>query len=165
MGLLQIAQNNDIIQDKNKIIGMIINNENIVSLLNPKNISSPSDLVYTYVFPYLKLPKTEDEIKNYITMKFKTNSYLESNTIYKDYTLTLCAVVHEDEMKTNYGGTRIDMISAELQNIFAWNRCLGFRLIPASENEDILDNKYYIRQITFETLTPNAMKHGVKFND
>ena len=164
MAIVDILKDNDIIQDKNKIIDLIIKNEDIRALLNTKDISQPEDLVYTYVFPFLKLPKTQDIARNYITMKLSSEDILKSNKIYKDYTLTLCTISHEDEMKTCYGATRIDLLSAALLKIFAWNKTLGFELKPISEDEDILDGTYYIKQITFRTLTPNSMKCGVKIN-
>ncbi|HOA81624.1 MAG TPA: hypothetical protein PKK61_11280, partial [Defluviitaleaceae bacterium] len=65
MAIVDILKDNDIIQDKNKIIDLIIKNEDIRALLNTKDISQPEDLVYTYVFPFLKLPKTQDIARNY----------------------------------------------------------------------------------------------------
>lgn len=152
----------DLMQYKKKIMSLLIQNENIVSAIDEPDLS-PDELIYNNIFPFLKVPKTQEEAKCYVTMKVDTTN-IQRNEIYKNFVITICVLCHESKMCTPYGGIRTDVIAGEIVRLLNWREDIGFTLELTSDTESILNEDYHIRQLVFETITSNSMENGVKIN-
>ena len=153
---------------KRKLISFIINNTNILQALGIDiSTESEEDIVYKYIFPYLKNPNTQLISKSFITMEVDSE-IMSSNKIYKDFIVTICVICHDEEMKfkdevMKIGGTRLDYISGEIVNMFNWEN-IGFTLELQKDSGSILNDSYFIRELVFKTISANSMSNGVKIN-
>lgn len=150
----------DIMQNKRKVMKAIINNPNIVLLLNSAYISDPDALIYTHVFPYLQLPGIQLVTETFITMSLDTDLN-KQNKNFKDFTLTLCVLAHESQMKTEYGGTRIDIISGELTAMLNKDDIFGFKMELLGDKENIFNSSYHRRFLTFRTKASNNVCRSI----
>jgi len=153
----------DVMKYKRKIMGLIIQNPNIVEAINATDILEPDKLIYTHIFPFFKTDGISGVSGTYITIKLDTTQIMRNN-IYKNFILTICVLVRQSEMETIYKGSRTDVIAGELVKMFAWNDSIGFDLELGQDKEDPLNETYYIRQLIFKTITTNSMENGEKVN-
>jgi hypothetical protein len=144
-------------------MGLLIQNPNIVEVLDVPDLIKPDDLIYTHIFPYLKIPKIQITTETYITMSLNTTK-VTKNKAYKDFILMFCIYSHEAKMQTDYGGTRNDVLGGEIVQMFAWNDKIGFDLELISDKEDIYSETYHRRTIVFQTITSNSMQNGMRIN-
>lgn len=153
----------DVMKYKRKIMGLIINNNNIVEAINATDIVNTDDLIYTHIFPFFKTTGISGISGTYITLKLNSTS-IKKNDIYKQFILTLNILCRQDQMETEYKGSRVDVIAGELVQMFNWNSKIGFDLELFSDMEDPLNETYYIRELKFKTITTNSVENGVKIN-
>ena len=52
--------------------------------------------------------------------------YNDQSYLYRSLTLTFYVVCHQNLMETNYGATRVDYISREIEKMFSENSDYGF---------------------------------------
>jgi len=155
----------DIMKLKRKFLNLIMENNNIMSLLNytEYNPDNPSACMYKVLFPYIKTDTAAISVQTYIGLSIISTS-LSKNDIYKNFVLTISVICHNDAMKTSYGGTRCDVICGELIKMLNWNSSIGFELDLGYDVEEPLNDKYYYRTIKFKSITSNSMVNGVKQN-
>lgn len=147
-------------QMKSSLMKMLYNNEDMVTLIDAKNIEYPDDLVGTHIFPRLKVDFTEQETGSYIGLKIDYPT-VATNELYKNYTLILLFISHNG-CSFYRGSNRVDLMSEEAIRMFNWNEVFGFRLELKSDREYVLDKNYYARELTFLSMTSNSTVNGVK---
>ena len=153
----------DIMKLKRKFLSLIWNNKNVMTALDYSEYDeeNPDDCMYKVLFPYIKIDGTISAVKTYIGLKIDTTS-ISRNDIYKNFVLTISVICHNEAMRTNYGGTRTDVVCGELIKMLNWNNKVGFDLELFFDVEDPLDKTYYMRTIKFKSITSNSMVNGVK---
>lgn len=153
----------DIMKLKRKFLSLIWNNENIMTALDYQDYDdeNPQDCMYKVLFPYIKIDGTIESVKTYIGLKIDVPN-IARNDIYKNFTLTITVISHNSHMRTNYGGTRTDVICGELIKMLNWNNKVGFDLELFFDVEDPLDKNFYYRTVKFKSITSNSMINGVK---
>lgn len=132
----------------------LVENPDIVLALDKGNIDDPYDLIYTSIFPYLRVPNTVTESGCFIALKIDS-SQVKRNDTYKNLIITFAIVVKQDKMKTSWNATRTDLISGVIIDELNWSDILGFDMELIGTNENILLEDYHVREISFQVLAAN----------
>lgn len=111
---------------RNKILVEICKSNKLATLLGLVNEEYPEDILpYEYVFPHEYIPDTITKTDRFIN--FEISATIDSrNNVFKDLTIYIFVVGHEDVVKDKkYGGLWYDTAACELDNIFCENNILG----------------------------------------
>jgi hypothetical protein len=149
----------DISKTKRTIKQKLIQNQDIRTLIdNPdlKDTDDYSNYLYTNIFPFLLIPATISDKRNYICFKvdFADDSYYEDmrkeNYLMRVVNIQFTVLVHKDNAKTDLGVERHDALACVIRQMFSWaEKDFPSRLDPISDVEGITDNDYLTRTITF----------------
>lgn len=150
----------DILKKKRKIEEMLYSDPDIVELLQDPDVdpSCPEDLVYSSIFPFIRIPGTQDQSKVFITFIIDDLEFGERNRIIKTQHVQFVVFVHKDLEKTKYGIQRHDAIGYVIRDIFNLSNKLGAQLELVSNREGVTDNDYATRTLKFEAITDNSTK-------
>lgn len=109
------------------------------------------------IIPFLKLNGIQKEVNNFVM--FDVNDYDVSygNKVIKTQQVIVMCLAHQDDMMTEYGIVRTDLLSYIVKDLLQWTNCMGTQLKCVSDYEDIIDDKYYARTLKFNTNTPNVI--------
>jgi len=144
----------------------IINNKKIVDAFesdDPKFVEGePSSLIFTHVFPFLRIPDTTTVAKTYVLMAVNYDNVdhysRKLNTCtYTDVTIILWAMAHHTMMEfTTPSGrpaTRIDYISQELRRMFDGTTKFGFNKLRLIQRHEIVmeEGKHHYVELIFKT--------------
>lgn len=126
--------------------------EEIISAIDPSCLEEPTDMIYSRIFPYMRVPDTIKDSGSYILMSVDVPKVSTANYFFKQIILTLMVVVHQDAMymdgKTNR--TRCDYIAERLNSIFNRNTHFnGEYLEYVSDVEGIILNRFHTRTMRF----------------
>lgn len=147
-----------IIDYKNKIMRDILHNEDstlsteIVNAINPDYLGAEDEMIYEYIFPYLRIPDTQSDVKCYITMSVDMPRVSTKNYFFKDMVITINVIVQQDIMRMppRYSATRADYIASIINKIFNGNKNYGtVALEYVSDTEEILLKDYFVRSLRF----------------
>ena len=114
-----------IIDYKQRAISEMIQDEELVKAVNPY-AESPENLVYKNIFPYFHVPETDVETLTYITVCIDYPEVYDTDTFVRNIVLKTCVIVHQDQMETDFGATKLDYISSRLDAIFSNSLKYGF---------------------------------------
>ena len=150
----------DIIRKKRIIEQILYSDDDIVEILNNPNIDpeSPEDLIYENIFCFLRIPGTQDESKNFITFTVDDTERMPSNTVMKTQTIQFVIFVHKDNIKTQYGMARHDLLGYIIRDIFNLSNKLGPQMELVSNREGVTDADYHTRTLRFELIDDNSTK-------
>ena len=156
----------DICRDKRLIKEMLINDPDIVELLNNPNISSdnPEDLIDINIFDYIRIPGTISEVKNYICFDIDFTEPSKFNDYMKIKQYIFYVYCHSDNIKTNYGVSRHDLLGYLIRENFAYSNKFGIKIHPLRNTPGVMDSFYSSRKIIFEQITTNDTYRNVKMN-
>ena len=142
---------NQIINYKQQLISLFINDKNIVELINEKDITNPEELIYHNFFNFIRVPETIDEERNYICVKIDTPEVYTSSLFFKQIIITIYVVSHQNQMITEYGGTRTDLIAAEIERLLVDYTGIGKKKLEEISNiEDAIGNRHRCRVLKFK---------------
>jgi len=148
-------------QLKMKMVAMIAANADIRAALEVSNASE--DITYKRVLPYLYIDDIQDEVRSLVCVEVNNpqrrsyaNEYFHTNDI------SVWVISHRDDMRTEFGGTRVDVLENIILNEFAWENELGLELKPNESIIRVLSNKYYAREILFNQVDLNNLNCGTK---
>ena len=171
---LENKKNNDIIWKKDKLLKMFKEDPDLLELLGQKPIrpnnkfideKNPSEeelklrqeieeynekIQHEQIIPWLKLNGLQKEVLNFIMFDIDDSDVSYTNNIIKNQTLIVMCVVHEDDMTTEYGIPRSDLLSYIVKDLLCWSNALGMQLKCINDFNDIIDSKYYARTIKFK---------------
>ena len=150
----------DIVCKKRIIEQILYSDEDIVEVLdNPKiDPDSPEDLVYENIFPFIRIPGTQDVSKNFITFTVDDIERMPSNSVMKTQTIQFVIFVHKDNIKTKYGMSRHDLLGYIMRDIFNLSNKLGPQMELVSNREGVTDTDYHTRTLRFELIDDNSTK-------
>lgn len=148
MGRTNMGRLKEIGAYKNKILELLINDDDIVKALgnNEDNyrevasISDPHDLLFNNIFPYCFVPENQEDQKTYITVvfRFKGGKYY-----FKMNSIGFYVFAHNDLLKTKYPEMRTDYIINQIDEIFHETQELGLGKLQFSKCEDVRISKYH----------------------
>lgn len=117
----------------------------------------PEEYRNVNIFSYLKVPDTQSVVKNFICFEvndmeqpYNATSFIERNIVFR-------CISHEDDVRTEYGIDRQDLIAMLVKDRMSWTNFMGMRISKEYDVGKIAENGYYYREIRFFVLSPNAM--------
>ena len=186
---LEDKRNNDIICKKAKLMDIFLNDPDIQEVLGKKELrplnkyvdpSNPTEneletrkeileynekINHEQIIPYLKLNGLQYEVLNFLMFDINDSDVSYYNKSIKTQTIIVMCVVHEDEMETQYGVTRTDLLSYLVRDLLCWTNALGMQLKLTNDFTDIIDVKYYCRTMKFVVQAPNTVRSHMGMNN
>lgn len=150
----------DIVRKKRIIEQMLYSDEDVVEALDNPNIdpSCPEDLMYTNIYPCIRVPGTQDESKNFICFSVDDRELMPNNPVMKSQYVQFVIFVHKDHVKTKYGMARHDLLGYLVRDIFNLSNALGPQMELQSNREGVTDTDYHTRTLRFELIADNSTK-------
>jgi len=152
----------EIPQFKRKIMKYLISDKDLVWLVD-SNAEYPDDLIYRNLFPYNRIPETEQEVMTYITVMVDIPTIYNKNDMLRNVTLRIRIYSHADIMQVKgRDGDRIDEISARIDELLNESMDFGIGYVKLSSNtEHVLDSRHHYREMLFKTDSLNSKREGV----
>ena len=181
---LENKKNNDIIWKKSKLMEMFKEDPDLIEILGQKpkrplnkyaDPDNPTEeelklrqeiedynekVQHEQIIPWLKLNGIQKEVLNFIMFDIDDTDVSYSNNVIKNQYLIVMCLVHEDDMETEYGIARTDLLDYIVKDLLCWTNALGMQLKCVNDFQDIVDNKYYARTIKFKIEAPNNVQGG-----
>lgn len=150
----------DIVRKKRIIGQMLYSDPDIIEVLdNPElDPSCPEDALYTNIFPFIRIPGTQDVAKSYITFMLDDMEKSQFNKSMKSQFLKVVIFVHKDLVKTKWGADRHDLLAYLVKDIFHLSNSLGLQATLSSDREGVTDTDYCTRTLQFEITVPNSIQ-------
>ena len=114
----------------------------------------------TQIIPYLKLNGIQKEVLNFLMFELDDKNVSYYNNSIKTQVLTVICLVHEDDMETEYGILRTDLLSYIVKDLLCWSNALGMQLKNTKDVAEIMDSRYYCRVMEFTIEAPNHVQYG-----
>lgn len=150
----------DIIRKKRIIGQMLYSDPDIIEVLDNKDLdpNCPEEYLFKNIFPFIRVPGTQDTSKSFITFMLDDIDSVQSNKTMKSQFLKVVIFVHKNLIPTNYGAERHDLLAYLVRDVFHLSNNLGLQLKLMSNREGFTDNDYCTRTLQFEMTTPNSVK-------
>ena len=187
---LDDVKNNDIIYKKAKIQEIFENDPDLLDVLGriPKiplnkyaDPSNPTEAElaerkriteYNFkvskpqIIPFLKVNDIQTEVLNFIMFDISDEKDSYQSDMIKFQYLTVMPLVIEDDMETEYGIVRIDLLSYIIKDLLCWSNDTGLHWKLVSDTFGITDTKYYSRTLKFLVKAPNTnnFRYGIMRN-
>lgn len=122
----------DIAYDKHVILKKLYADKDIFEILHNTELekinASPEDYHNVCIFSYLKIPKTQSQVKNFICFDVDDLEPSYTNNVNIQKVIKFRAISHEEDLETEYGIDRQDLLALIIKDIFNWSNCLGPQL-------------------------------------
>lgn len=149
---------------KRKIIQKIVQDKKIQELIENKDIEYPEDLIYSNIFPYLKIDDTILESKISLGIEVDFPKRIGKNNSFKEVQISFLGICKNDFLKMNNGYSRLDLLMERICELLNWNSWLGFKFDLVSEYGKPYNDKFYSRELIFNTVGNNNMINGNRIN-
>ena len=149
----------EISEYKIKIIKHLIQDSEVVTLVDEHGeFEYPDDLIYERLFPFGRIPETEQEMKTYVTIMVDVPSIGRNNDVVRDVVLTVRVMTHNDLMRVSgRNGTRIDLLAARVDELLNESFDFGIGYVRLVHNKEfVYDNCHFYRELKFQTVELNA---------
>lgn len=153
----------DISLAKRIIETVLYSDEDIIELLDNPNLdpSAPEEYVYENLFPFVKIPGTQDESKNFICYEVDDMADISRNDRMKQQYIQFVVFVHKDLIKTKYGVPRHDLFGMVIRDLFNRSHLFGHELKLVQSRGSVTDTDYYTRTLKFQLITPEVTQDGL----
>ena len=152
----------DIIEMKRLIKQKLIDDRDVLEVLNNPNIDldSPDEFLDDNIYAFIRVPKIQDTVRNFICFTVDDIEENRWNEVMKTQYLQFYCISHLDDMKTEYGIDRHDLLGYLVRDIMNWTNIFGLQFKLLSNKEKTMDGDYYCRVLTFEATKPNHLNKG-----
>ena len=153
----------DIIDTKRIIDTVLCGDPDIIEALDNKNLdaSCPEEYLLENIFPFIRVPYTNDVAKNYICYSVDDVGEAHRNDIIKQQDIQFVIFVHKDLVQTKYGMARHDLMRFLIRDIFNRSHLFGHELKLISDREGVTDTQYYTRTMRFRLIKSEVPQDGV----
>lgn len=136
---------------KEKLMAKIVANKQILALVDKDKIDHPDKYIYDNFFNFIRVPDSPEDEKNYICLEVDIPEiYSEQNKVYGKLVITIYIISHINLMRTHSGGTRTDLISALIDDMFNNKRIVGLKELELISNiAGNVNDKNACRVMTF----------------
>ena len=125
--------------------------------LRQEIIEYNESIQHEQIVSHLKLNGLQKEVLNFVMFDIRDEEDRYGATITKKQYIEVMCVVHEDDMMTEYGIERTDLLSYIVRDLLCWSNALGFHIELEEDRPYILDNDYYSRRMRFLIKAPNVV--------
>lgn len=152
----------DIVEMKRLIKQKLISDSDILEVLNNPEIDmdSPDEFLDTNIFGFIRVPTTQDTVRNFICFTVDDIEEHRYNEVMKMQYIQFHAICHLDDMKTEYGIDRHDLLGYLIRDNFNWSNMFGLQFKLINNKESAVDSDYYCRTLVFEATKPNSLNKG-----
>lgn len=156
----------DISSMKRIIRQKLTSDPDIIEVLNNHELdpSSPDDYLDTNIFAYIRVPGTQDVVKNFICFSVDDMEPDRENHVMKIQYVQFVVLCHGDDIKTQYGIERHDLLAAIIKDIFNWSTMFGMTAKLIYNRESVTDTNYSCRTLKFELTRTNSLNRAVTRN-
>ncbi len=150
----------DIVRKKRLIAEILYSDPDIIEMLDNAHLdpSYPEEYVYKNIFPFIRIPGTQDESKNFICFTVDDMETMTHNPVMKSQYIQFVVFVHKDLIHTQYGVARHDILGFIIRDIFHLSNKLGPQMELISNKEYVTDTDYLTRTLRFELIADNSTK-------
>ena len=178
---LDDRKNNDIIYKKDLLLKMFNEDpdlKDVLGVLPPKPLNIYKDknnpteeelkkrqeiieynekIKHEQIVPFLKLNGLQKEVLNFVMFDIRDDGVDYYNDTKKKQYIEVMCVVHEDDMETEYGIVRTDLLGYIIRDLLCWSNALGFHAVLEEDRPYIMDADYYSRRMRFLIKAPNVV--------
>ena len=108
------------------------------------------------IISFLKVNDIQTEVLNFVMFDIGDERPSYTSDIMKNQILTVMTLIHEDDMDTEYGIDRADLVAYIIKDILGNSNMTGLRMKPYSDEFGITDTKYYARTLKFIIHAPSG---------
>ena len=157
--------NDDISFMKRQIKQRLIDDPDILEALHSEiDIDSPDEFLDTHIFGFLRIPDTQDTVRNFICISVDDIEDHRFNEVIKIQSLQFTAICHLSDIKTEYGIDRHDLLGYLIRDIFNWTNMFGLQFHLIYNKEGNIDGDYYCRTLKFEAEKLNSLNNAKMAN-
>ena len=151
----------DISRMKRQIKQMLIADTDILEVLNSSiDIDSPDEFLDEHIFGFIRIPSTQDTVRNFICVTVDDIEEHRFNEVMKLQNITFVVICHLSDMKTEYGIDRHDLLGYLIRDSINWTNMFGLQFKLIYNKESTIDGDYYCRTLKFEATKPNALNNA-----
>ena len=149
----------DIISMKRLIKQKLIDDPDILEALNNKEIplDSSDEFLDNNIYGFIRVPKAQDTVRNFICFTVDDIEEHRYNEVMKVQYIQFHAICHLDDMKTEYGIDRHDLLGYLIRDVFNWTNIFGLQFKLIENKESAVDSDYYCRTLVFKAVKPNHL--------
>ena len=149
----------DIISMKRLIKQKLIADPDILEALHNPDIplDSPDEFLDNNIFGFIRIPTTQDTVRNFICFTVDDIEEDRYNEVIKVQYIQFNCICHLDDMKTDYGIDRHDLLGYLVRDIFNWTNMFGLQFKLIYNKESTVDSDYYCRTLKFMAQKPNSL--------
>ena len=114
------------------------------------------------IYNYLKIPKTRSEVGNYICFEVDDIEQVRYNEALITKQITFRTVAHGDDVKTDWGIARQDLLAMIIKSEFDWSNIFGMHISKVYDKGRVSEDGYYYREVIYETTTANNLVNKAK---
>ena len=153
----------DISLSKRIIESVICNDTDIIEIIDNTTLdpNMPDEYFYENIYPFIRIPGTQDESKNFICYSIDDLSANEFNDRIKQQYVQFTIFVHKDLVKTKYGVARHDLLGYLIRDLFNRSHLFGHELKLVYDREGVTDTDYTTRTLKFQLITPEVTQDGL----
>jgi len=152
----------DISGMKRQIKQTLIADTDILEVLhNPDiDIDSPDEFLDNNIFGFIRIPDTQDTVRNFICVTVDDIEEHRFNEVMKIQNITFTVICHLSDMKTEYGVDRHDLLGYLIRESINWTNLFGLQFKLIYNKESTIDGDYYCRTLKFEAVKPNSLNNA-----
>lgn len=156
----------DIIKTKRLIKQKLIADTDILEALHNPDIplDSPDEFLDNNIFGFIRIPTTQDTVRNFICFTVDDIEDHQFNSHMKIQQIQFNCICHLDDMKTEYGMDRHDLLSYLVRDTFNWTNDFGLQFKLVYNKESTIDSDYYCRTLKFESQQLNSLNKATRSN-
>lgn len=142
---------------------VLYNDPDIVELIDNSKIDPecPEDLMYENLFPFIRVPGTQDTSGSYICYEVDDMWDIARNDRMKQQYIQFVVFVHKDLIKTKYAVPRHDLFGMVIRDLFNRSHLFGHELKLVQSRGGTTDTDYYTRTLKFQLITPEVTQDGL----
>ena len=156
----------DIIEMKRLIKQKLIADTDILEALHNASIDmdSPDEFLDNNIYGFVRIPTTQDTVRNFICFTVDDIEDHRYNSHFKVQQIQFVCICHLDDMKTEYGIDRHDLLGYLVRDLFNHTNEFGKQFKLVYNKESTIDGDYYCRTLKFERDTTNSLQKATRSN-
>jgi hypothetical protein len=149
----------DIIEMKRLIKQKLIADPDILEALHNPDIplDSPDEFLDNNIYGFIRIPTTQDTVRNFICFTVDDIEENRFNEVMKVQYIQFNAICHLEDMKTEFGMDRHDLLGYLIRDTFNWTNDFGLQFKLIFNKESTIDSDYYCRTLKFEATKVNSL--------
>lgn len=155
----------DISKMKRQIKQTLIADTDILEVLHSEiDIDSPDEFLDTHIFGFIRIPNTQDTVRNFICFTVDDIEEHRFNEVMKLQDIQFVVICHLSDMKTEYGIDRHDLLGYLIRDTINWTNLFGLQFKLIYNKESTIDGDYYCRTLKFQAVKPNSLNNAKMAN-